>query len=471
MANRVKEAAELIKAGNKADGKKILVEVLTADKKNEAAWLWMSLAVDTNDLRRECLEEVLKINPNNQSAQKALSRLPKADPKPVAPISQHAPTSNNNQTYIPTGYDDASNVYAIPSEQSYISSSYSSTANQNRRTMEIPPVPAGEDIEFKFSLVLSHQGSSPLFQKNGCASEKGLELHEDFISYDEILETAVRDYRLVVAIQSNQNFSKKLKRALDVNEGNAFAMDISKFDADELKKHIDKICSRRKAEEHRQELIQEGKGNQFRFEVCPSCHAIIDLTEFEETRHIFCRYCDSIFNQQNKLITDGSIYQVCSQCGMFDRVRGYTEFYFYFLIIFYGWNSSRIYVCDNCADKVFIKTFFINLLFLFGIPASINLKIQTMRDRTPLFRTLATANKLAKNGEHQEAILYYQQLERQFPDHPGLLMNQGIAYLMSGDSNSAIGKFKRALIVCSNYEPVVRLVYQLQNANNQHHGR
>ncbi len=75
MSDQIIEAINFIKAGNKAEGKRILVNILTEDEKNEAAWLWLSAAVETNDMRQECLEEVIKINPNNQSALKALSRL------------------------------------------------------------------------------------------------------------------------------------------------------------------------------------------------------------------------------------------------------------------------------------------------------------------------------------------------------------------------------------------------------------
>jgi hypothetical protein len=105
MSERVREAAEYIKAGNKAEGRKILIEVLTEDEKNEAAWLWMSATVDTSDLRRECLEEVLKINPDNKSAQKALARLPKEEPRPAMPETQPASAPDQPKMYIPDGLE------------------------------------------------------------------------------------------------------------------------------------------------------------------------------------------------------------------------------------------------------------------------------------------------------------------------------------------------------------------------------
>lgn len=105
MSDRVHEAVQYIKAGNKAEGKKILIEVLTEDERNEAAWLWMSTTVETSDLRRECLEEVLKINPDNKSAQKALARLSKENPKPAVSESQPASEPDKPKMYIPEGLE------------------------------------------------------------------------------------------------------------------------------------------------------------------------------------------------------------------------------------------------------------------------------------------------------------------------------------------------------------------------------
>jgi Tfp pilus assembly protein PilF len=118
MSDRVREAVQHIKAGNKAEGKKILIEVLTEDERNEAAWLWMSATVETSDLRRECLEEVLKINPNNQSAIKALAHLPKDEPKSQVPDRQTTPKPEQSDMYIPAGFEPS--YYADDPEPIYI---------------------------------------------------------------------------------------------------------------------------------------------------------------------------------------------------------------------------------------------------------------------------------------------------------------------------------------------------------------
>ena len=106
---KLKEAVSAIKEGKKAHGKKLLIEVLQDDPKNEVAWLWMSTVLQDISQKEECLEKVLELNPNNQSAQKGLASLqkkrrldsPKPSPTPppatasfnTAPAEEKAPLS------------------------------------------------------------------------------------------------------------------------------------------------------------------------------------------------------------------------------------------------------------------------------------------------------------------------------------------------------------------------------------------
>ncbi len=73
--NKLQAAISAIKKGDKATGKKLLIEVLRANSQNETAWLWMSTVVEGLDQRKECLEKVLAINPDNQNAQRSLETI------------------------------------------------------------------------------------------------------------------------------------------------------------------------------------------------------------------------------------------------------------------------------------------------------------------------------------------------------------------------------------------------------------
>jgi hypothetical protein len=72
---QLEQAIALVNAGDNAQARTLLVEVLNNDPTNDTAWVWMAVVVDTLDLRRECLQEALKHNPRNKTARRALDKL------------------------------------------------------------------------------------------------------------------------------------------------------------------------------------------------------------------------------------------------------------------------------------------------------------------------------------------------------------------------------------------------------------
>ena len=64
-----------VREGRHAEARALLKEALQTDAHSEQGWLWMSAAVETDDERRICLERVLAINPNNQTARAGLEKL------------------------------------------------------------------------------------------------------------------------------------------------------------------------------------------------------------------------------------------------------------------------------------------------------------------------------------------------------------------------------------------------------------
>jgi len=77
-----------LKAGQKAEARHLLEQVVQQDKDNETAWLWLSGAVDTDRDRIHCLRETLRINPNNQHARRGLEILESKAPvlRPTQPV-------------------------------------------------------------------------------------------------------------------------------------------------------------------------------------------------------------------------------------------------------------------------------------------------------------------------------------------------------------------------------------------------
>jgi len=75
MEDNLSRAIKAIKSGDKATGKKLLVEIIRSEPDNQYAWLWMSKCVIEHKQKRECFERVLRIDPNNSLAQEGLRQL------------------------------------------------------------------------------------------------------------------------------------------------------------------------------------------------------------------------------------------------------------------------------------------------------------------------------------------------------------------------------------------------------------
>lgn len=61
--------------GNKDGARVMFRQVLSRDKRNERAMLWLAKIADSPDEREKWLTQVLKVNPNNQTAKKGLKKL------------------------------------------------------------------------------------------------------------------------------------------------------------------------------------------------------------------------------------------------------------------------------------------------------------------------------------------------------------------------------------------------------------
>jgi hypothetical protein len=84
MPTPLEQAVALIRAGNVAEARTILIEVLKQNPRDDYAWLCMTLCVPEVEQKRYCFQKVLKINPQNQHAIAGLARLN----NPVVPSTQ-----------------------------------------------------------------------------------------------------------------------------------------------------------------------------------------------------------------------------------------------------------------------------------------------------------------------------------------------------------------------------------------------
>lgn len=63
------------KAGNKEGARVMLRQVLSEDKRNERAMIWMAQIAPTKTERKQWLERVIAVNPDNDQARQALKKI------------------------------------------------------------------------------------------------------------------------------------------------------------------------------------------------------------------------------------------------------------------------------------------------------------------------------------------------------------------------------------------------------------
>lgn len=73
--HRLLDAVELIQTNRKSEAIPILRQLIGENNNFEEAWLWMSVAVESMDQSMICLDNVLRINPRNEAALRAMLRL------------------------------------------------------------------------------------------------------------------------------------------------------------------------------------------------------------------------------------------------------------------------------------------------------------------------------------------------------------------------------------------------------------
>ena len=81
----LQQAIAAIKSGDNMSGQKLLLSLVKTNPNHETALLWLSVTTDEITKKRQCLDRVLAINPNNETAKRGLAELQKqvSQPKQV----------------------------------------------------------------------------------------------------------------------------------------------------------------------------------------------------------------------------------------------------------------------------------------------------------------------------------------------------------------------------------------------------
>jgi len=77
------------RSGRSGEARQLLQQVVKADANNEMAWLWLSGLVATAVQKQACLEQVLRVNPENIYARASLARLQGAPGTRAGDLAAH----------------------------------------------------------------------------------------------------------------------------------------------------------------------------------------------------------------------------------------------------------------------------------------------------------------------------------------------------------------------------------------------
>lgn len=94
MNDFTQQGIKALKTGNKPLARRLLQQAVQQDVNDALAWMWLAATVDTPAERADCLRQVLRIDPTNAAAQRALAELEMPAPPPPAaepPRAQAAP--------------------------------------------------------------------------------------------------------------------------------------------------------------------------------------------------------------------------------------------------------------------------------------------------------------------------------------------------------------------------------------------
>ena len=308
------------------------------------------------------------------------------------------------------------------------------------------PPTSEEPLAFKFHW-MDEKGQGVGFRrKKGRFDGATLTLDETEVPAGAISNVSVRDERMILTVPTEEG-----------TVGLAILLPAKQTAAD-LKAALDVARSAAWAAHHRDELARRGRETAYRDAVCPACAATVVLSDMPKTPQLFCTFCGTLSDrddQQIAPIAELQTYRLCDECGYFSQPKKFTVFYFYFLLVVYGWHSRTTYRCPACMRGDAWKMLFGNAPFLLGVPVAVT---QLARSYSAdigngPFAGLDAGNRAARAGKFPKAIEKYRAILDAHGHAAGIKYNLGLALLGQDDKLRAAQTFRLALEDCANYAP------------------
>lgn len=302
-----------------------------------------------------------------------------------------------------------------------------------------------EPYRFKFRFIGDNGHPEGLFRTKGELEGDVLRLGTDEVPVVAIVATETRDDRLILLLASQG--PDPIPIAISASSGVV----------EHLKGEIDVVRSRLWADGSRASLREKGREHAYREQDCASCGATLILTDMPVTPQVYCHFCKAFTTEQDGGHQEPAVettHRLCDECGLFSAPRRFTIFYFYFLLVVYGFSSRTTWRCPACMRGEAWKMFFGNLLFVLGVPVAI---VQLLRaygsSRVGRYQGLDQANVHARAGRAREALGLYEQIAERIGPCAGVKYNAGMALVQARKHAEAVVMLEASLADCSNYGP------------------
>lgn len=304
--------------------------------------------------------------------------------------------------------------------------------------------------EFKFKFVNAEGQEEGFLSKKASFDGELLVLDEASIPVAALLEVDHRGNRMILGFVTDEDQPSHI----------VFA--ITSGSAPKLKELLGRARSEAWAKARREQLEKEGRGHEYHEVNCPHCDAVIDLTGKPESPQVSCDFCHTVgtIDDADGVIREESQYRLCDSCGMYSKPRKFTIFYFYFLLVVYGFRSSSTWRCPACMRPEAWKMLFGNLIFVLGVPVAI---VQLIRsyggtDIGSLYPGLDSANLKARGQNLEGAIAGYRKILEKQPNAAGVKYNIALAFLQRNELDNAAQMLEASLADCANYRPAANVL-------------
>ena len=191
---------------------------------------------------------------------------------------------------------------------------------------------------FKFKWIDAAGDEEGFLRKKGSFDGQTLKLDDAELPAEAIISLETHGNRLTLSIHTGES------------EPTVCAFAVSGVASKRLKGIIDVARSASWAKLEREELEQKGEGHLYREATCQHCTAVITLSRMEDTPQLYCSFCDTLTTVKNPSSAPlgGKSLRICDECGMFSKPAKFTIFYFYFLLVIYGFRQSTNWSCPGC---------------------------------------------------------------------------------------------------------------------------